>query len=278
MDEIWQRHKSFILQCVIGGLVFLIALVVLTNAYSGIEGAQTNNRSLVADLKKKVAAKEAPSKRSIDDQKRKAEDALQQIKNMGAQVASLATGEDYVRENVRWVLAVLGRPEQDAERFVQIYRNIPQSALTTLRSEAQQVLGRRAAQGGKQIDESFGLSGGLEDDEVPGGIHGLALVCEVISRALEHDGIAAVGDFRVNPRNQIDRDIAWLSGIEVRLSMTGAPEDVTAVIRSFNRLEGQPRRMLVLKEVESIVRRSADEDTVKAVVVLYGLQMKGDDL
>lgn len=278
MDEIWQRHKTFVLQCVIGGLVFLIALVVLSNAYSGIDIAQGNNRSLVTDLKKRIDAKEAPSKRSIDEQKRKAEDALQQIRNMGSQVASLAAGEDYVRENVNWVLAVLGRPKEDAERFVQIYRDIPQSALTKLRSEAQAELGRRAAQRGRQIDETFGLAGGLEDEEVPGGIHGLAIVCDVTSRALERDGIQAVGDFRVNPRNQIDRDIAWLQGIEVRLSLTGLPDDVAAVIRSFSTLDSHVKRMTVVKEIESITRRSPDEDVVKAVVVLYGLQMKGDDL
>lgn len=276
MDEIWQRHKTFILQCVIGGIVFLIALAVMGNMYSGADTAQGTNEGLRKDLLKKTADGQAPSSSSITAQKQKAQDAQQQIKNMAAQVASLATGEDYLRENIGWVLAIIGKPRADTERFLSIYKNVsPNTCLTSMREEARAVLVARAAQKGKSIDEQFGLAAGVEDEDVPGGLHALAIVCDVVRRALDRDGIQSVGDIRVQPRNVLDRDLPWIAGIEVKLSLVGDPDDVMAVIRGFNNLDSHPSRMTVVKEIESISRRNPDDDVVKASVVLYGLQHKG---
>jgi len=280
MDEIWQRHKVFILQGLIGGLVFLIALVVMGNAYSGVDVTQVSNANLKKTLDKRLAEKSAPSAKSITAQKQKADDALAQIRGTASEVASLATGEDYVRENIVWTLAIVGKPREDAERFLSLYKQLAGTCLTSVREEARSVLVGRAAQKGRQIDESFGLAGGLPDDEVPGGLHALAIVCDVIHRALEKDGIQSVSEIRVNPRNVLDKDLTWISGVEVRLTLIGDPDDVMAIVRSFNSLDSQPKRMTVVKEVESIVRRSPDEDTVKATVLLLGLQHKlpqGDD-
>lgn len=274
MDEIWQRHKAFILQCVIGGLVFLIALIVMGNAYSGIDVIQTGNRNLKAQLEKRKSEKSAPSPASIDAQKRKADQARGYIRDAAVQCASLAQGEDYVRENLVWILATIGKPPADAERFITLYRQFPQTCLTSVREEARTVLVGRAAQKGRQIDETFGLAGVAEED-VPGALHALAITCDVIHRCLERDAIDAVLEIRVNPRNTLDRDLAWISGVDVRLTMHGDPDDVGAVLRSFNRTESHVKRMTVIREIESIVRKSPDDDDVKATVVLLGLQHKG---
>jgi hypothetical protein len=61
----------------------------------------------------------------------------------------------------------------------------------------------------------------------------------------------------------------------VRLSILGDPDDVAAVLRSFNGLDSAVKRMTVVREVESIVRKNPDEDNVKANVVLLGLQRTG---
>lgn len=275
MDELWQRHKTFILQCVIGAFAFLIALVILTNAYSGIEDVQRGNASLKKDLDKRLADRVAPSATSITAQKQKADDAQAQIRAMSEQVASQAQAEDYVRENIVWIMALLGKPRAEAERFLAIYKELPQSCLTSVREEARSVLVAQAAQKGRQIDESSGLAAGVAEDEVPGGLHALAIVCDVVRRALERDGILSVGDVKVNPRNVIDRDLGWVSGVEVRISLRGHPDDVTSLIRSFNFPDPNMRRMTVVREIESITRLNADDDTVKANLVLLGLQVKG---
>lgn len=272
MDEIWQRHKVFILQCVIGGFAFLIAFVLVTNAYSGTDILQQSNKSLKADLEKKIAAGNAPSTKSIAAQKAKAEDANEQIRSMATQIGSLVQGDDYVRENIVWILALIGKPREDAERFMALYKQLPQTCLISVREEAKSVLVGRAAQRGKLIEENVGLAAGVQEDEVPGGLHALAIGCDVVRRALERDGIQSVSDFRVNPRNVLDRDLGWIAGVELRLAITGDPDDVMGLIRSFNTIDPVSQRMTILKEVESITRRNPDDDTVKAVVVLLGLQ------
>ncbi|MCE9634152.1 MAG: hypothetical protein K8T90_00475 [Planctomycetes bacterium] len=275
MDEIWQRHKTFILQCIIGGLAFLIALVVMSNSYSGTKEIKDLNVSGKRDLDKRIADGTAPSAKSIAAQKQKAEDAKNQIRDMSAKVASLAQDEDYVRENIVWILSTIEKPAVEAERFLTLYKQLPQTCLTSVREEARSVLVGRAAQKGRQIDESFGLSAGVDETEVPGALHALAIVCDVMRRALDKDGIQAVSDIRVNPRNAVGSDLSWISGVDVRVSLVGDPDDVMSVIRSFNQLDPKMNRMTVVREVESILRRSPDEDTVKASIALYGLQQKG---
>jgi hypothetical protein len=274
MDEIWQRHKVFILQCVIGGLFFLIALVVMGNAYDGIDILQKSNQSAKAGLEAKLRDGRAPSPASIQAQKKKADEATEQIRATSAEVASLVQNEDYVRENILWILATIGKPAGDAEKYLGIYRQFPLTGLTSVREEARTVLVGRAAQTGRQIDESFGLAG-VEPGDEPGALHGLAVACDVIRRCLDREGIQTVSDIRVNPRNSLDRDLPWIAGVEVRLSILGDPDDVAAVLRSFNGLDSAVKRMTVVREVESIVRKNPDEDNVKANVVLLGLQRTG---
>lgn len=275
MDEIWQRHKTFILQCIIGGLAFLIALVVMSNSYSGTKEIHALNVSGKRDIDKRISDGVAPSARSIAAQKQKAEDAKNQIREMSAKVASLAQGEDYVRENIVWILSTIEKPAVEAERFLALYKQLPQTCLTSVREEARAVLVGRAAQKGRQIDETFGLSAGVDEAEVPGALHALAIVCDVMRRALDKDGVQSVSDIRVNPRNAVGSELSWISGVDVRISLVGDPDDVMSVVRSFNQLDPKMNRMTVVREVESILRRSPDDDTVKASIALYGLQQKG---
>lgn len=275
MDEIWQRHKTFILQCIVGGLAFLIALIVITNTWSGIAEARTSNAGLKRDLETRVNAGKAPSPASIDGQKKRADDAANAIRAMASKVASQAEGEAYVRENISWIVATVGKPKEDVERFLALYRTLAQVCLTSVREEARSVLVAQAARRGRQIDETLGLAAGVDEPEVPGALHALAVICDVVRRSLDREGIAAVTEIKVNPRNSVDRDLGWVTGVEVRLSVTGDPDDVMGLIRSFNQPDSQMSRMTVLREVESITRRNPDEDVVKANLVLLGLQVKG---
>ena len=58
------------------------------------------------------------------------------------------------------------------------------------------------------------------------------------------------------------------------MSVTGGPDDVTALLRGFNELDATSGRMIVIREVESIARKNPDDDTVKANVMLLGLHHK----
>lgn len=279
MDELWQRHKTFIVQCLIGGIAFLIGYFVMTSSYDGIEQTQTGNQNLKSDLTKRIQSGKVPDPPSIKAQKQKAEDAQSQIRSMLAKVASTAQGEAFVRENCKWVLQIIGKPNADTEveAFLDLYRKLPLTCLTTVREEARSVLVSAAAQRGRQIDETFGLAGGVEPDEVPSALHALAIVCDVIAKSMELDRIASISDIRVAPRNVLDRDLDWIQGAEIRMTISGEPEDVNRLIRGFNRTDSRSGRMTVLKEIESIARKNPDEDTVKAVIVLLALHGKADE-
>jgi hypothetical protein len=294
MDEIWQRHKAFILQVAVGGLAFLIALAVMSNAYSGAddpEELKRINRNKKDALEKAVREKRAPSPASIAAQRERAAQAEREIREMAAMCASLAEGDDYVRENIVWTLANIGRPASDAELFVNLYKQFPQTGLTRLREEARAELVKRASQDRMVIEETLGIAGVPADDEVPAALHGLALVTDVIRRALEVNAtldpegrkkIAAVRDLRVTPRNALDRDLAWISGIEVHVSLVGEPEPVLAVMRTFNSagdvggVRNVQKRITVLGRLAGILRdKGGDEESVKSSFNLLGLQHKG---
>ncbi len=276
MDEIWQRHKSFIVQVFVGGLVFLIAYMVFSSTFedqADPAALQERNKQTKAELESQVQKHRAPLTASIADQKRMAESSERQIRELGGQVASLREGDAYVREHVEWVLRNIGKP-QEADRLMELYRTIPQAALSRLRDEARQVLVGRAQQIGREIDETLGLGAGFQDDEIPAAIHGLAIATEIVDRALGREGIQSVTDMQIQPRSRFGADLTFVTAVPVKLTLTGQPADVNEIIRSFSRRSGD-ERMLVLEQIEYLSRVRTDEDTVKSKLHLVGLQLKG---
>ena len=72
---------------------------------------------------------------------------------------------------------------------------------------------------------------------------------------------------------------AWIDGKLVGPKHQGGfyefRYDVTKLLRSFNETDvNHPRRMTVLREIESITRRNPDEDLVRANIVLVGLRVQ----
>jgi hypothetical protein len=283
MDEIWQRHKTFIVQCAAGGFVFLIALLVKSNMYSGAddpEDMQRINKGIKAELQTLRDAGDAPNRSSIDAQVAKADEAMRQIRDLAGKVASVEQGEAYVRENIKAVLEVIKQPE-DLDRFFGLYQQLRQAALTSLRSDAGSALVGRAAELGKELDETLGLSASYENDEIPTAIHGLAIVADIVDRCLEHDGIDSVPEIHVYAQSRGRRgrrakdEVTFVKSFQVRVTIEGLPEDVMSVLRSFNRLDNRAARMTVIESVDVITRKRADADEVKCTVTVLGLQHLG---
>lgn len=288
MDEIWQRHKTFLLQVLLGGLAFLIALGVMSNSFSGADDPEELARinvSKKASLQKAVDEKRAPSAGAIASQRERAADAERQIREMASMCASLEEGDEYVRENILWTVRNIGGQEASVATYFNLYKQIPQTCLSRLREEARAALVARASQDRVAIEETLGFGGAVADDEVPMALHGLALVTDVIRRVLETNAtwdpegkrkVTAVREIRVAPRNSLDRDLTWIAGLEVHVALHGDPDPVFAVMRSFNSVENPMRRMTVFARIEGITRdKSGDEDAVKAAFVLLGLQHRG---
>ena len=292
MDEIWQRHKVFILQCAIGGIVLLIAWAVHSNLYADIGTSQKNNQLRKDELLSKLNKGEAPSTASIREQERIATQGAEQIAAMARKVSSVApVGNDkveYVRENVRWILENIGRPDQ-VDRYVGLYGSLKQTCLFELREEARTVLASRAAQRGRSIDETLGIQSGFQDDEVAVAIHGLAVVVDVVKRALDTEVpigsddyigmIDEISEIRVAVRTRSNR---ILEGSEsqivlfpVRLVVKGDPAAVIALMRSFNETANPVNRMTVLESFVGGDRERPDSDRVRMTLNLWGLHHLG---
>ncbi len=290
MDEIWQRHKVFIVQCVIGGVVLLIAWAVHSNLYADIDTTRRNVKLRYGELQEKIAKGDAPSRRSIEQQQSIAADGEAQIAAMARKVASVASAEHYkiayVRENIEWVLANIERPER-ADYFVGLYEQLPLTCLSQLREEARTVLASRAAQLGRSLDETLGIGAGFQEDEVPIGIHGLAIVVDVIKRSFDMAIDTEVGtavidsidEVRVavrSRRGKMDRgETAQIVQFPVRVTLRGDPAAVLTLLRSFNATDNPVQRMTVLESIEGGAREREDSDRVRITFNLLGLHHLG---
>ena len=282
MDEMWQRHKSFILQVLAGGVMFLIAYFVMNSMYgdqNDPEVVRTRNAAKLQELTKKVDGKHAPDAPSIEQQKTIAATAEKQKQELASRVSSvegLGSKRDaereaaYVKESIDATLANIQRPD---DGYVDLFNRVPQACLSRLRDASRQVLAGKAAQTGKEIDETLGLTA-YPDDEIPEALHGLAMVTDLVGRALARPGVDKVTTIRVATRSTFpeNNEVSLVRAIGVHFELIGEPADVADFLRSLNAV-GQPaQRMTVVESVEAVVPISQDEDTVRASINLVGLQ------
>jgi hypothetical protein len=289
MDEMWQRHKSFILQAIVGGVLFLVAFFVMRNMYgdqNDPEKVQARNAGLLSELQSKLKNGKSPSARSISEQRDIASSAEKAKWALAKRVASVA-GADvksesdrtkaYVRENIAWILESLDGIDKTQKRtldvFVDRFDKVPQACLSSIRDAVRNVLAGKAAQTGKEIDETLGLSG-YPDDEIPEAIHGLAIVTDLVSRCLAKPGIEKVLALRVSAHSSFPEQtgISFVSAIGVHMEMVGQPSDVVQVLRSMNAAEQKELRMTVIESIDYIVPLSQEEDTTKAAINVVGLR------
>lgn len=287
MDEMWQRHKSFILQVIVGGVLFLVAFFVMRSMYgdqNDPEKVRTRNASRLKELEGKLQSGNAPSSRSIEEQRSNANQTESLKWDLAKRVSSVAGREDkakesereaaYVRENIAWTLANIGRQD---DGFVDLYNKVPQACLSRLRDAARTVVIGKAAQTGKEVDETMGL-GAFPDDEIPEALHGLAIVTDLVGRCLARPGIEKVLALRVTTQRSFPEEngVNFMGAIGVHVEIVGDPAEVNDVLRSFNSVDKKEQRMTVLESIESIVPLSQDEDTVKASVNVVGLRYESN--
>ncbi len=291
MDEMWQRHKSFILQVVVGGVLFLVAFFVMRSIYGGDSDPkqmETRNRNQLDARRKQLDEGRAPSRSSIADQQRIAKNAEDQRHDLERRVGSTGVSEaDYVKDSVTWTCANIEKlgtgVKLDPATFSDLYSRIPQACLSRLRDAARNALVGRAAQYGMEIDETLGLGMGFQDDEIPAALHALAVVSDVVGRCFpkageEHPRIDRVLSIKIDPHDPFPEQIGvgFVSALGVQIDLVGDPRDVAELIRSFNSTDNPARRMTVVKSVNFLTPVSPDEDTVRLSVSLVGLRFKAE--
>jgi len=292
MDELWQRHKVFIVQCAIGTIALLIAWGVHSSLYDDIAQLQTSNTRQKAELQKLLDDGQAPSAAAIAEQQAIALQGQEQIESMARKVASIAplgsNKVEYVRENINWLLTNINRAG-DTDKFVGLYETLPQACLSQLREEARTILTSRAAQMGREIDESLGIRAGFADDEIPVGIHGLAIVVDVIKRGLDisvpieteagEGVIESFSDISVAVRNRRSKMNAGTESevvsFPVRMTVRGDPAAVIVLVRAFNSLKNPVKRITVVESIIGGERERVDADRVRVTFNLLGLHHIG---
>jgi hypothetical protein len=290
MDEMWQRHKSFILQLSVIGIVFLVAFLVMRSMYGDYndpERARVKNAARLKELQAKSSEGHAPSADSIATQRDIAKRALATKTELVKHVASIAGRDEktpdaerekaYVRENIAWVLTNIGR-QSEIETFVDQFSHLPQACLSRLRDAVRSALVTKAAQSGKAIDETNGVSAGFAEDEIPAALHGLAIVTEIVGRGLAKGGIDSIQAVRVSPHSTFPEihGVNFVSAIGVHLEFVGDPADIAELLRSFNSVGKPDVRQTVLESVEYVVPMSPDDDAVKASINVVGLRLKAE--
>jgi hypothetical protein len=290
MDEMWQRHKTFILQTTVMGVVFLVAFLVMRSLYGDYndpERTRAKNEKTMKELREKRDAGRAPSELSIKEQRDIAQRAETTKRDLLKRVASVAGRDEktveadrekaYVRESIERTAANIGR-QSEVGAFEQLFATVPQACLSRLRDASRASLISRAAQAGKEIDETLGMSGGYAEDEIPAALHGLSIVTDVVGRFLAKERVDKVQAIRIAPRSQFPElnGVGFVSAIGVHLEVIGDPIEIGDVIRSFNSVGKPEVRMNVLESIEYVVPMSADDDEVKASINIVGLRLKAE--
>jgi hypothetical protein len=282
MDEMWQRHKSFILQLIAGGIVFLVLFMVMRSNYGDVNDPsriESQNKGTKDELEEKSRKGKAPSSSTIAEQKAVADKGAAAKHALIERVASFGGRDDqaknadrekaYVRESITATLAVLGKKYDD--QWMDMYSRQPQTCLSAIHAEARTALVGRAAQSGKEIDELLGLGAGFQSDEIPEVLQGFAIQTDVVSRLLSKPGVARINNLRITPHSGFAEanGISFMAGVGIHMDVVGDPTDIYEVVRSFN---APDRRMVVVESIEGVSPVSPDEDEVKATLNLVGLR------
>ena len=292
MDELWQRHKIFIVQCSIGAIVLLISWAVHSSIYDDIEVQQRNNQLRKTQLEKQLADGLAPSASSIREQQAAAKAGQEQIESMARMVASVAplgsNRVEYVRESVSWLLTSIGKADQ-VDKYVGLYETLPQTCLFQLKEEARTVLASQAAQLGRDLDETLGIKNSFADSEVAVGIHGLAIMVDIIKRGLaisvpitveSGEGvIESFSELNISVRNRRSKMNAGMESevvsFPVRMTVRGDPAAILKLLLTFNSTGNPVQRMTVVESIQGGERERADTDEVRVTFHLLGLHHIG---
>ena len=183
-----------------------------------------------------------------------------------------------MKENLAWALQNIDKSEQ-LDTYVTLYQQLRNTCLTKLQGAARDVLVGRAAQRGKSVDETMGITSGVAPEEVPAAIHGLAIVTDVVSRALAYDGITSISDIKISQHSRRGRtqtaEADFVKSFTIRMTVRGAPEDVARLLDALNWDDNTKGRFTVFGSVDSIARDKPDADDVTATFTLLGLQFQG---
>ncbi len=287
MDELLQKHRAFALSVLVGGFVFLVALMVRGCGVYTVDLKQ--RRTEVVAQGRAITATPVPN----DDRLRALEGLVKTAEEKVAALANMTghtlVGEALQEECITAILGVIGAatPDKVAD-YRDLARRLPNVCLSNLVGEVGRVLQSRAAQNGVEVaEDNLGLQGAtFQAEDLDRNLAGLAIITRVVDRAIQAgvlriDSIVPGGSVRTAGGNQSQ---PFVRSYTVQFKMRGDAAALTDVLRSLNERdrEGKGRRV-VLEELSSLGRttgvRAGEpvELVFRARLLLVNLEAKEEE-
>lgn len=155
MDNLWQRHRTFILKILAGLGVCLFAWII----GSSLSGGDFDQKvALAANMRREIRQTDAPATESTSDYREAAEVLRNRILPVANAVGETRTDEDLRRGLLKELLEAVGKdPAADFDAYLALSRQSAQACVTRLVGDAATALRKEAARKNVFIDENLGF-------------------------------------------------------------------------------------------------------------------------
>ncbi len=277
MDELLQKHRTFTLSVAVGGLVFLMAVL--------LRGCAVYDRDLVAARQKVLRQSEELRKKPVPDEKylkemdRVVAAADARVEELASEVGRTEKGERLMEEEIADILRIAGEDTPEVRKAIRDQAvRLPSAAFSLLVEKARSAFAARASANNVEISPGA-LDLGFEQVQEAGfarSLAGLAAACRVVDRAIAL-GVDRIETIAVGGTMQGiggTENSPFINTVTVRFKVRGQPADLAELVKSVNDRDrdGKGRR-LVLDEVFGLGRpegvRAAEAGTAEFSVKVF---------
>ena len=272
MDDIWQRHRKFILWIGAGLGVCLVMLIVFS---AGWDRSVPELAAINDDLRKKTREKQVPTPEDTDavlDAKDRLEARIDYVAN---KVGVTGGGGDLTEKLVRKILGAIDK-ENDVtvNRYLDLARRTPKSCIVGLEGDVREHLSNKASLENVVLPESLGFTNmELESTELTRYLITLDLVIHLVDLAIEERLIEVKGILIETPSTgRFKTADAFIADYPVQLAIRGHSLSVLKFVERLNSAE----RFVPMRQLQKLGRERAerDEDVVTAVMDLMALRIR----
>lgn len=258
MDELLQKHRTFTLSVAVGGLVFLLAVMLRGCAVYdrdlGAAGAKV--RRMAGELQKEPV----PDEKYLKEMDRVVAAADGRVAELSSEVGRTEKGERLMEEEIADILRIAGEDTPEVRKAIRDQAvRLPSAAFSLLVEKSRSAFTARAARSDVEILPGA-LDLGFEQVQESGfarSLAGLAAACRVVDRAIEL-GVDKIENIAVSGSMQAiggSENAPFINTVAVRFKVRGEPADLAELIKSVNDRDGGGKgRRLVLDEVFTLGR------------------------
>lgn len=275
MDELLQKHRTFVISVAAGGLVFLLALLLRGCAvYDKDLGL---SRATVLRKSEELTKEPVPDERYLRDADRVVEAADARVADLARRIGRTSGGEALWEECIADVLRVIGKDTPERRKdIMERARRLPSAAFSLLLEEARTVFSERAAAAEVEVvPQELGFEQ-VQEANFARSLAAMAAMARVVDRAISL-GVQRVETIAVGSSQAASggtEEDPFLRSQLIRFRFSGEPGVLAELVKSVNDVDAGGRR-LVLDDVQQLgrpvtTRASASgsvEFTVRVILV-----------